>query len=54
MYSESKDGGQGEYFDMGLSLIRIMDMIWRSLHHQQTLTTIALSASQLGGPFAQY
>jgi hypothetical protein len=51
----SKDGGQGvSIFDMGLSLIKIMNMIWRSLHHQQTLTTMALSALQLGGPFAQY
>jgi hypothetical protein len=43
-----------EHFDMGLPLIRIMNMTWRSLHHQQTLTTMALSALQLGGPFAQY
>ena len=54
VYSGSKDGGQSEYFDMGVSLIRIMNMIWRSLHHQRTLTTTALSALQLGGPFAQY
>lgn len=55
MYSGSKDGGQGvSFFDMGLSLFRIMNMIWRSLHHQQTLTTMALSASQLSVLFAQY
>ena len=39
---------------MGLSLIRIMNMIWRSLHHQQTLTTMAPSVLQLGDPFSQY
>ena len=54
MCSRSKDG-VSVIFDMGLSLNRMTNMIWRTLHHQQTLTTITTpSALQLGSPFAQY
>jgi hypothetical protein len=46
--------GVSVIFDMGLSLDRMTNMIWHTLHHQQTLTTMTRSALQLGSPFAQY